>query len=82
MDNDGTTSERIFLWLNCEGWQRFGPYKWLKFVDNEQRIVADEGEVVAEKVNGEWLTPGQFERFRWRTPVITASDKHPHPHHR
>ena len=42
----------IFLWLNCEGWQRFGPYKWLKFADSEQTIVDDQDTIVAEKVNG------------------------------
>ena len=21
----------VLLWLNCEGWTRFGPFRWLRF---------------------------------------------------
>ena len=41
-------SPRIYLWLCCEGWCKFGPYEWLRF-DEDGSIIDQDGNVIAKK---------------------------------
>ena len=73
------TGANIYLWLCCEGWGRFGPVQYLR-LENDI-FVDDEGSVIAVNRGDCWHTPGRFAACCWHSPVITSSDKHPHPHH-
>ena len=77
----GEQNGEVYLWLNCEGWVRCGPFAWLRFDDAEGAILDPAGEPVAVRVGNEWHTPGSHEGFSWRNPMITASSRHPHPNH-
>ena len=43
---------RVYLWLCCEGWMRFGPFEWLRFDDTERAIIGPDGETVAKMIDG------------------------------
>jgi hypothetical protein len=74
--------EVIYLWLNCEGWVRFGPFQSLWFEDTPLRICDQDSNVIAEFDGSDWLTTHEQHRnVRWRSPMITASSRHPHPNH-
>jgi hypothetical protein len=38
----------MYLHLCCEGWQRFGPFRWLSLQDREGVLVDEDGVVIAE----------------------------------
>ena len=68
----------VYLHLCCEGWRAFGPFRHLTLLataitDQEDRVVAfrDGG--------GSWRTPGIWINYAWRTPMVTATEDHPHP---
>jgi len=68
----------LYLWLCCEGWQRFGPFRHLNFsataiTDEEEQIV------VSLDAEGVWRTPGIYCCYRWRSPMVTSTETHPHP---
>jgi len=71
----------VYLWLCCEGWMRFGPYESLHF-DAKHHIVTDEGEKVAYCVRSyfdfNWHTPGEYQGFCWKRPVITTACSEPY----
>lgn len=70
----------LYLWLTCEGWERFGPFKWLRFNDANRLITDQDGNVVASFDGNCWRTPGKkYKEFGWSDPMITSSAKHPHP---
>lgn len=69
----------VYLYLNCEGWQRHGPFKWLRFRDDRRVIEDDEGNVVASFDGECWRTAGKHASVAWRDPMITSLDRHPHP---
>ena len=67
----------VYLHLNCEGWERFGPFEWLRFRDH-QRIIEDEnGRIVASFDGAHWLASASS--MSWSDPLITSQDRHPHP---
>ena len=71
----------MYLWLNCEGWVSFGPFKWLKFED-ENRCIIDQDENVIATFDGKYwhLSDEKYKHYSgWRTPMITVTPKHPHP---
>jgi hypothetical protein len=70
---------RVYLWLNCEGWVRFGPFAWLRLDDERGAILDDSGDPIAVRTEDGWTTPENHEGFQWRNPMITASGRHPHP---
>lgn len=72
----------MYLWLNCEGWVRFGPFAWLRF-DDDPRVIRDQdGTVVASFDGADWRTADErYRGFQWRSPMVTASARHPHPLH-
>jgi hypothetical protein len=70
---------RVYLWLCCEGWMRFGPFEWLRFDDTESTIIDPDGEVVAKMTNGYWVvSSGQGGGMQFSNPTITSSREHPH----
>ena len=70
---------RVYLWLCCEGWMRFGPFEWLRFDDTERAIIGPDGEVVAKTVDGYWCVPGgRGEGMPFSNPTITTGREHPH----
>jgi hypothetical protein len=72
----------VYLWLNCEGWERFGPFQSLRFDNPALRICDQDGNVIAEFDGTDWLTKDEkYRNFRWVNPMITASPQHPHPMH-
>jgi hypothetical protein len=77
-------SERrsVYLWLNCEGWQRFGPFVWLRFESDLLRVCDQDAHTIAEFDGSDWLTTDEeYRNYRWRCPMITASPQHPHRLH-
>jgi len=68
----------VYLWLCCEGWMRFGPFKWLRFDDSLGVIADSKGNVAAMK-NGEfWSVPeGPGKGMRFSNPTITTTREHP-----
>lgn len=80
MEGNPPTSP-LYLWLNCEGWERFGPFEWLSFNDDAGVIADSTGSVIARRRNhGGWFVnrPG-LRDMRFCDPMITTSDVHPHP---
>lgn len=74
--------DSVYLWLNCEGWERFGPFQWLEFEDGPLRICDQDANVIAEFDGSDWLTPHEkYRNHRWQCPMITASPQHPQPFH-
>lgn len=72
------TGARLFLWLCCEGWMGFGPFVWLKLLDD--RFVDDTGNEIAVRTPDGWHTPGRFGACCWLpSALISTSEKHPHP---
>ena len=71
---------RIYLWLFCEGWCKFGPYEWLRF-DEDGSIVDQDGNVIAKKDQNRpvWKTIETHSMFEWSNPTINTSLLHPHP---
>ena len=69
---------KVYLWLNCEGWVKFGPFQSLA-LDAERRVIADEaGQPIATWDEDAWVTHDpKYERFRWCKPMITASPRRP-----
>jgi hypothetical protein len=70
-------NRQVFLWLCCEGWQRFGPFAWLRFNDDPRTIIDQDGQVVASWVDGHWRTSDSG--CAWSNPTIGPGPKHPHP---
>ncbi len=71
----------VYLYLNAEGWIRFGPYQWLLFSDDGKSIMDQDGQVVAGRVGDTWtVEAGEFTDWQFRTPFISASPRHPRPH--
>ena len=69
----------MYLWLNCEGWVRFGPFEWLRF-DDPRTIRDQDGEDVAWFDGADWRTlDDRYQGYQWRNPMITVSSRHPHP---
>ncbi len=72
----------MYLWLSCEGWVRFGPFKWLRFDDENHQITDQNGNVIASFDGSCWRTPGEkYQGYGWRDPMVTNSTKHPLPMH-
>ena len=74
---------RMYLWLNCEGWVRFGPFEWLRF-DDDPRVIRDQdGTVVASFDGSDWRTVHEYRRL----PMVQSDGDdvgvrlHPHPMH-
>lgn len=76
-----SAGSQVFLWLCCEGWERLGPFEWLRFDDHNDVIVDQNGQVVARKRNnGGWFVNRQGLRdCRFSNPTITIGAQHPHP---
>ena len=70
---------RVYLWLCCEGWMRFGPFEWLRFDDTENAIIGPGGEVLVKKLDGYWRVPGgQGAGMPFSNPTITSGPVHLH----
>lgn len=71
--------QRLYLWLCCEGWMRFGPFEWLRFDDERQAIIGPDGAEVAKNVDGQWrVSVGRGEGMQFSNPTITTTPVHPH----
>ena len=89
--SDKKEPTQLYLWLSCEGWVRFGPYKWLRFVSDPetgaQRCINQNSEVLAyqDTTQGCWRSTDPNyagsggSGWAFRDPVITAEPTHPHP---
>lgn len=73
----------VYLWLECEGCQRFGPFHGLRFEHAPLRICYQDSNVIAEFNGTDWLTTDdKYRNFRWGNPMITASPHNPYTKHR
>lgn len=69
----------VYLWLCCEGWQRFGPFQHLNI---SASVISDESEevVAVRTAEGGWHTPGVYCCYSWRAnAVVTSTADHPYP---
>ena len=68
----------LYVWLNCEGWKRYGPFRHISVVGTA--VVDENGSVIASREGDFWRTPDLFVNYCWRSLMVTASeDDHPHP---
>ncbi len=64
----------MYLWLNSEGWIRFGPFDFLSFDENPRVIRDGDGTVVAKYDQGDWrVASEEYAKWQFRNPVITSS---------
>jgi hypothetical protein len=78
--SDADEGGKVYLWLCCEGWVRFGPFPWLRFDDERGAILDDTGRAIAIRIGDGWQTPDSHQGYCWSNPTVTASPRHPHPH--
>jgi hypothetical protein len=45
--------QNLFLFFNCEGWVRFGPFQLLQF-DESGKIIDENGDLLAIRSGNEW----------------------------
>jgi hypothetical protein len=77
--NPQEESPSLYLWLCCEGWMRFGPFKWLRFDDERQAIVGPDRDEVAKKMDGFWRVSGEkWQGWGFSDPTITTTPQRPH----
>ena len=77
--NPQEESPSLYLWLCCEGWMRFGPFKWLRFDDERQAILGPDRDEVAKKMDGFWRVSGEkWQGWGFSDPTITTTPQHPH----
>ncbi|MFP4157725.1 MAG: hypothetical protein ACLFU4_08925 [Opitutales bacterium] len=81
----------LYLWLSCEGWVRFGPFRhlrWRKCPEGGGLRITDQGNrVIAfeDREQGCWRsTESRYHGsagsgWAFRDPMVTASPEHPHP---
>ena len=70
----------MYLWLNAEGWVRFGPFEFLRFADEPRAILDQDNRVVASQDGSGWLAAdGRYNGYRFRDPMVTITPRHPHP---
>ena len=86
-----TASSELYLWLSCEGWVRFGPFRHLRWRRDAERgslrITGPMGEVIAYEDPSQdcWrATHPDYQGaggsgWAFRDPMVTSSPKHPHP---
>ena len=71
---------KLYVHLCCEGWVRLGPFAWIGFDDERNAFIEEHGDVIAAFDGDVWRVPGdRYEGFGFRTPMITASPRHPSP---
>ena len=71
----------VHLFLSCEGWVRFGPFKWHEFFDQERTIVDDEGHIVASSNGQHWTASDpEYTGYFFSNPFVTTTKRHPHPY--
>lgn len=69
----------VYVWFCCEGWLRFGPFEWLRFDDDFERIYDERGAPVAEREGRCWRVLHPDGRgLLFSNPTITSTKKHPH----
>lgn len=72
--------KQLYLWLNAEGWIRFGPYEWLRCDDDKGIIVNQDGTIVAKRRDDHWTVDDpKYLNYQFRNPTITSTPRHPHP---
>ena len=73
--------ERVYLWLTCEGWVRFGPFDWVSLRTDDWTYLNEKGEGIARWEQGGWRALGRraegYGKARFRNPVVTATRTHP-----
>ena len=69
---------RLYVFFNCEGWIRFGPFELLQF-DDSGTILNELGEVLATKSGDEWHSTEKLCETRsvFRNPIVTATPNLP-----
>jgi hypothetical protein len=73
-------NEGIWVHLCCEGWVRLGPFAWVGVDDGGNALIDEHGDVIATSDDDGWQVPGnRYRGFRFRTPMVTASRRHPSP---
>jgi hypothetical protein len=71
----------VYLFLSCEGWIRFGPFRWLNFMDEQRTIVDDKGNIIASSNGQQWtVSDPEYSGYFFCNPFITTTKHHPHPY--
>jgi hypothetical protein len=65
-------SARLYLFFNCEGWMRFGPFQLIQF-DESGKIIDETGDVLAIQTGKEWETTEKLGQglIKLRNPIIS-----------
>jgi len=86
------TKPTLYLWLSCEGWVRFGPFRYLRWrtFPNTGRVsITDEKNQVIATLDSDgtrWRSTQHYYNgslssgWAFREPMITNTPHHPHPH--
>jgi hypothetical protein len=72
------TTPRLYLFFNCEGWMRFGPFKLLQF-DESGKIIDESGDVLAIQNGNEWQATEKLgsNLMNLRNPIISPRPQLP-----
>lgn len=73
-----TKNTQLYLWIDSEGWIRFGPFHWLGFKDNNIMISENGIELVKFDNNRIRLLIQDFEKYQVDHFEITSSPIHPY----
>lgn len=61
----------VYLWMECEGWQRFGPFIVVRIMPKE--IQDENGNVLAVRDGDCWRSVGRFEGYAWSKAVVCGA---------
>ena len=66
------TTPRLYLFFNCEGWMRFGPFEFIQF-DESGKIIDESGDVLAINTGNEWEATEKLGQglMNLRNPIIS-----------
>ncbi|MBT3193691.1 MAG: hypothetical protein HN341_14180 [Verrucomicrobia bacterium] len=73
-------SRGIWVHVCCEGWVALGPFEWVAMDDERNALVDEHGDLIAGREEDGWRVPDErYQGYRFRTPMVTTSRKHPAP---
>ena len=72
----------LYLWLNSrDGWQRFGPFDWLRHDDKRRTLREQDGEIVSRWDFDDhcWRVELEgYEGHKFHDLLLTTTERNPH----
>jgi len=75
---DKLPENNLFIYFNCEGWMRFGPFEYIQF-DESGKIIDENGDVLAIQNGNEWRATEKLGQglMNLRNPIISPKPNLP-----